>query len=53
MANRRMFSKGICTASKFLKMPTDAQNLYFHLNLNADDDGVVEAFNVMREIRLK
>jgi hypothetical protein len=31
-------------------MPSEAQNLYFHLNLSADDDGVVEAFNVMREI---
>lgn len=50
MANRRMLSKCICKATKFLKMPSEAQNLYFHLNLSADDDGVVEAFNVMREI---
>jgi len=50
MANRRMLSKSICKATKFLKMPSEAQNLYFHLNLSADDDGVVEAFNVMREI---
>lgn len=50
MANRRMFNKSICKSTKFLKMPSEAQNLYFHLNLSADDDGVVEAFNVMREI---
>ena len=49
MANRRMFNKSICKSSKFLKMPSEAQNLYFHLNLSADDDGIVEAFNVMRE----
>lgn len=50
MANRRMFNKSICKSTKFLKMPSEAQNLYFHLNLSADDDGIVEAFNVMREI---
>lgn len=50
MANRRMINKTICKSAKFLKMPNEAQNLYFHLNLSADDDGVVEAFNVMREI---
>lgn len=29
-------------------MPQEAQNLYFHLCMNADDDGVVEAFTVMQ-----
>lgn len=29
-------------------MPSETQNLYFHLGLRADDDGVVEAFTVMR-----
>lgn len=29
-------------------MPVSCQALYFHLGLNADDDGVVEAFGLMR-----
>lgn len=31
-------------------MPNEAQVLYFHLCLNADDDGVVEAYPVMRRV---
>lgn len=31
-------------------MPLSSQALYFHLGLNADDDGVVEAFMVMRQV---
>jgi len=50
MANRRMFSKAITSSAKFLKMPPSTQTLYFHLGLNADDDGVVEGFNIMRMI---
>ena len=50
MANRRMFSKEVAESSRFLKMPMTAQCLYFHLGLNADDDGVVEAYNVMNMI---
>ncbi len=37
-------------SAKFLKMPASSQALYFHLGLNADDDGVVEAFSIMRII---
>ena len=48
MAQRRMFSKKICSTAKFLKMPPSTQMLYFHLALNADDDGIVEAYNIMR-----
>ena len=29
-------------------MPPSTQNLYFHLGLEADDDGIVEAFSVIR-----
>ncbi len=50
MANRRMFSKAISNSAKFLKMPLETQALYFHLGQNADDDGVVEGFMVMRLI---
>ena len=48
MANRRMFSKTIISSARFLKMPQEAQCLYFHLCMNADDDGVVEAFTIMQ-----
>jgi hypothetical protein len=50
MAERRMFSLKVINSAKFLKMPIDAQNLYFHLGLRADDDGIVEAYSVMRLI---
>jgi uncharacterized phage protein (TIGR02220 family) len=50
MANRRMFSKTIISSASFIKMPPSSQMLYFHLGLNADDDGVVEAFPVMRMV---
>jgi len=48
MANRRMFSLKIIDSARFLKMPIDSQNLYFHLCLRADDDGIVEAFSTMK-----
>ena len=47
MAQRRMFSKRIVESARFLKMPPSTQSLYFHLGLHADDDGVVEGYNVM------
>lgn len=50
MAERRMFSKRIVNSARFIQMPPSTQALYFHLGLNADDDGVVEAFNIMRLI---
>lgn len=39
MAQRRMFSRQITDTDAFLDMPATAQNLYFHLNMHADDDG--------------
>lgn len=48
MAQRRMFSKSITNSSGFLMMPQSSQNLYFHLGMNADDDGFCEHFTVMR-----
>ena len=50
MADRRMISKKIAGSARFLKMPTSTRELYFQLVLYADDDGVVEAFSVMRMI---
>ena len=48
MAIRRMFSKTITNSSRFLMMPQSSQNLYFHLGMNADDDGFCEHFTIMR-----
>lgn len=41
MANRRMFSKDVVETDKFLNMPLTSQALYFHLGMEADDDGFV------------
>lgn len=41
MADKRMFTKKITESDKFLEMPVSAQALYFHLCMNADDDGFV------------
>ncbi|RDU23417.1 replisome organizer [Anaerosacchariphilus polymeriproducens] len=51
MAERRMFARKIVESAKFLKLPSTSQNLYFHLGINADDDGVVEAYTVLNLIR--
>lgn len=42
-----MFSKRIVESTRFLRMPATSQNLYFHLGMLADDDGIVEAYPVM------
>lgn len=41
MAERRMFAKVIIDSDAFLDMPLSAQALYFHLSMNADDEGFV------------
>lgn len=41
MAQKRMFSMHICDSDAFLDLPQSSQNLYFHLNMRADDDGFV------------
>lgn len=48
MAERRMFSKSITNSSRFLKMPMSSRLLYYDLGMNADDDGFVEHFMVLR-----
>lgn len=50
MANRRMLSKTVVQTQRFLRLPLEAQALYCHLVVNADDDGIVEAFPIMRMI---
>lgn len=47
-----MFSDDITSSDAFLDMPEGAQNLYFHLGMNADDDGFIGSPKmVMRAIR--
>lgn len=41
MAQKRMFSKDIVGSDAFLDMPSSSQLLYFHLGMEADDDGFV------------
>ncbi len=42
MAERRMFTQKITESDAFLEMPMSSQALYFHLCMNADDDGFVK-----------
>lgn len=41
MADKRMFTKKIIDSDAFLDMPLSSQALYFHICMNADDDGFV------------
>lgn len=43
MAERRMFTQKIVESDAFTEMPASAQALYFHLNMAADDDGMVNS----------
>lgn len=48
MAERRMFAKSIIGSARFLRMPPTSRLLYYDLGMAADDDGIVEAFAVLR-----
>ena len=48
MAERRMFAKSVINSARFLMMPASSRLLYYDLGMSADDDGVVEAFSVLR-----
>ena len=49
MAQKRMFNKVITNDDNFLEMPCSSQVLYFHLSMNADDDGFVNNWkSIMR-----
>jgi hypothetical protein len=49
LAERRMFAREIIDSDPFLDMPLSSQALYFHLGMNADDDGFIN--NPKRIIR--
>ena len=48
MAQRRMFSKRVTDTDLFLDMPLSSQCLYFHLNMEADDDGFIGNVKTIR-----
>lgn len=50
MAQRRMISKEVIQSQRFLTLPLEAQALYFHLIAASDDDGVVDAFPIVRMV---
>ena len=52
MAKRRMLSIDFCESDRFYELSSLSQALYFHLNLNADDDGFVDNVkSVMRDLK--
>lgn len=53
MAQRRMFSKDVTNSDEFLDMPLSSQALYFHLGINADDDGFIQPKGIMRLVQAK
>ena len=53
MANKRMFSKEITNSDIFLDLSLSSQALYFHLGMNADDDGFVQPKSIIRLIQAK
>ena len=50
MAQKRMFDKLITNDDNFLEMPNSTQALYFHLSMNADDDGFVNNWKSIMKI---
>ena len=54
MAQKRMFDKTITNSDEFIEMPISCQVLYFHLSMNADDDGFINNWkSIMRMIGTK
>jgi len=45
-----MFDRDIISSDSFTEMTSDAQSLYFHLGVNADDEGFVSPRGIMRMI---
>jgi len=43
MGQRRMFNRQITESDAFTEMPASAQMLYFHIGMQADDDGFVNS----------
>ena len=50
MADRRMFSKAVTRNDIFMDMPLTTQALYFHLGVEADDDGFLSNAKVIQRM---
>ena len=50
MARKRMFSEDIVESDAFLSLSKEAQLLYFHLNMRADDEGFVNNIKLTETI---
>lgn len=50
MAKRRMLSIPIVETDKFYRLSSAAQALYLHLNMNADDDGIVDKVKLILKV---
>ena len=48
MAEKRMFAKKVIESGRFLRMPPTSRLLYYDLGMAADDDGIVEAYSVIK-----
>ena len=54
MAERRMFSKDFTGRDSFISLSHKAQTLYFHLAINADDDGFCSSVkSTMRKLKIR
>lgn len=51
MSHKRMMMKDVTSKAMFVSMSKGAQLLYFHLNMESDDDGIAEGRLVMNMIR--
>lgn len=50
MAEKRMFSKAVTRNDTFMDMPLTTQALYFHLGMEADDDGFLSNAKVIQRM---
>ena len=48
MATKRMFANAVIDQDEFVMLTTEAQLLYFHLGLKADDDGFVPTKKILK-----
>lgn len=52
MASKRMFANAVIEDTAFLTLTHDAQLIYFHLGMRADEDGFVSPFTTCRILEL-
>ena len=52
MASKRMFANAVIEDTAFLTLTHDAQLIYFHLGMRADEDGFVSPFMTCRILEL-